>query len=102
MASCGSQSHLVGALSGSLCNLKVGSLNCRGLCNKVKCTESFDYLKKSADDISKGLSERKFQRFAYILENNDDFNSKLYIILRDMFGLHLFTGSGNRRVYTDS
>ena len=24
------------------------------------------------------------------------------IILRDIFGLHLFTGSGNRRVYTDS
>ena len=24
------------------------------------------------------------------------------IILRDIFGLHLFTGSGNRRVYMDS
>ena len=24
------------------------------------------------------------------------------IILRDIFGLHLFTGSGNRKVYTDS
>ena len=26
----------------------------------------------------------------------------LSIMLKDIFGLHLFTGSGNRRVYTDS
>ena len=44
----------------------------------------------------------KFNIFAYILQTNEDFNSKLNIILRDIFGLHLFTGSGNRRFYTDS
>ena len=78
MASCGSQSHLVGALSGSLCNLKVGSLNCRGLCNKVKRTELYDYLKKSGLTFI-FLQETKFSPFKHKEYEEDWHNSMIFL-----------------------
>ena len=78
MASCGSQSRLVGALSGSLCNLKVGSLNCRGLCNKVKRTELFDYLKKSGLTFI-FLQETKFSPFKHEEYEEDWHNSMIFL-----------------------
>ena len=41
--------HPRGAVvKGNLCNLRVGSLNCRGLCERAKRTAIFDFLKGSS------------------------------------------------------
>ena len=44
----------------------------------------------------------KFNIFAYILESNEDLFLNFNILLRDIFSLYLFTGSGDQKVYTDS
>ena len=43
-----------------------------------------------------------FHIFAYISETNEDFNSNFNVILRDIFGHHLFIGSRGQRVYMNS
>ena len=45
---CARQNPCGAVVKGNLCNLRVESLNCRGLCERAKRTAIFDFLKGSS------------------------------------------------------
>ena len=63
---------------GSLCNLRVGSLNCRGLCDKVKRTTLFDFFRDSRLTII-FIQETKLNPFLHSEYEKEWHNSNIFL-----------------------